>query len=417
MKLPFFKKTKESTEFIPGEKYVSIDIGTEYLKSLLFSANDLGVIVEKISRIQQQQNAMNKGMIINLNTVLENCRLSINELTSDIDSSTIPTKVVMGIAGEFVQGVSIIVNYEREDEKTEAVTEKEQTKIIEMVYDQISQSGKEDLSKRTGLLPNDIEILHVTVSGLEIGGVSVQSLVGFKGKSVKLYFYASFAPKTFVDSLKTLADSLEMEVIAVVSQPFAVARAFSGARNKDFSGIFVDIGGGTTDIAVVNKGNVIDTQMFAFGGRVFTKEIAKEMNLDYRHAESRKIKYSENKLEKPIQDETKSICYNLSKLWMTCFQSALEMCEDVEIFPNQIYLCGGGAMLPDIKNVMMEFPWTRLLPFTNVPKINIFLPNKLSEIIDDSGDLINPYDVTPAALAKFAYDKIKYPENYYSQLE
>ena len=146
----------------------------------------------------------------------------------------------MGIAGEYVQGVSIIVNYERDERYDIDVDQSEQDKIINRVYEQIVATGKDDLAKRTGLLNEDIEILHITVTGMEIGGMSVESLVGFKGKSVKLYFYASFAPRTFVESLKSLAQSLNMELIGVVSQPFAIARAFAGARNKDFSSIFID---------------------------------------------------------------------------------------------------------------------------------------------------------------------------------
>lgn len=411
MKLPFGQK--KTPAFKSGENYLAIDIGTESLKSILFTANEFGITVKKVSRIQQQQHAMNKGMISNLNTVLENCRLGINELTSGLDAKNMPKKVVMGIAGEYIQGVSIIVNYEREEKFNQEVNLSEQEKIVQKVYDQISQSGKEDLAARTGLQNEDIEILHITVTGMEIGGMGVDSLVGFKGKTVKLFFYASFAPKTFVESLKSVSNSLGLDLIGIVSQPFAVARAFAGARNKDFSAVFIDIGGGTTDIAVVLNGNVVDTQMFAFGGRVYTKEIAKEMNLDYRHAESRKLKYSENQLDKKLYGEVKTICYETSQVWMKSLQAGFEMCEDTETFPNQIYLCGGGALLPDVKNAMLDFPWTRLLPFASVPKINIFLPNRIEGVVDESGQLTNAFDVTPVSLAKFAYDKMKNPENYY----
>jgi cell division protein FtsA len=412
-KLPF--TSKKTPQFDSNENLVAIDIGTEALKSILFTASEFGITVKKVSRIQQQQHAMNKGMIANLSTVLENCRLSINELTSGLDEKDMPKKVVMGIAGEYIQGVSIIVNYEREEKHDQDVTLDEQQRIVDKVYEQIAQSGKEDLAARTGLQNEDIEILHVTVTGMEIGGMGVDSLVGFKGKNVRLFFYASFAPKTFVESLKSVAQSLDLELVGIVSQPFAVARAFAGARNKDFSAVFIDVGGGTTDIAVVLNGNVVDTQMFAFGGRVFTKEIAKYMNLDYRHAESRKLKYSENQLDKKLFGEVKTICYNVAQVWMKSLQSGLELCEDTETFPGQIYICGGGALLPDIKNVMLEFPWTRLLPFASVPKVNIFLPNRLDGVTDVSGELINAFDVTPVSLAKFAYDKIMHPENYYGK--
>jgi len=416
MKLPFFGRKNDNANINnPDENYIALDIGTEWLKSLLFSTDEFGVNIKKVSRIQQQQSAMNKGIITNLSTVLENCRLAIDELNTDLEQEQQSKKIVMGIAGEYVQGVSIIVNYERDERYDIDVDQSEQDKIINRVYEQIVATGKDDLAKRTGLLNEDIEILHITVTGMEIGGMSVESLVGFKGKSVKLYFYASFAPRTFVESLKSLAQSLNMELIGVVSQPFAIARAFAGARNKDFSSIFIDIGGGTTDIATVINGNVVDTQMFAFGGRVFTKEIAREMNLDYRHAESRKIKYTGDLLDKKIKKEVKTIMYQTSQTWIKCLKSALENTEDVQSFPTQVFLCGGGALLPEIREVMIEFPWTRLLQFPAVPKINIFLPERLDGIKDLSGELKFAYDVTPAALAKFAYDKIKNPQNYYSK--
>ena len=77
-----------------------------------------------------------------------------------------------------------------------------------------------------------------------------------------------------------------------------------------------------------------------------------------------------------------------------------------------IYLCGGGALLPEIKSAMLEFPWKKYLAFPIVPKIETFTPNKLNNIVDKSGDLRNIYDITPSALAKFAYDKELDAKNY-----
>ncbi|MCC7289732.1 pilus assembly protein PilM [bacterium] len=407
--LPLFQsKTKPKGP----QNVVAIDIGTEVLKTVLFQTNSEGVVVKKVSRIVQQQSAMNKGIITNLNTVLENCRLALREVIQDAMSDQQPKSVVMGIAGEYVQGVSIIVNYEREENFEKEVDEKEQRNIIQRVHNQIQVSGKEDLALRTGLTQEDIEILHITVTGMEIGGLPVDSLVGFKGKSVKLFFYASFAPRTYVEALKSIAKSLNLQLIGIVSQPFAIARGFSGAKSKDFSGIFIDIGGGTSDVAIVEKGNVSDTQMFAFGGRVFTKEIARAINIDYRHAESRKLKYTDGGLEKSLHNQVKRSVYPTAQTWMKTLKAAFEMNKEIETFPSRIYLCGGGALLPEIKEVMMEFPWTKLLPFATVPKITLFTPSKLDNITDESGELKHIYDVTPAALALFAWDKINNPDNY-----
>ncbi len=405
LNLPFLRHLSDNNSLIDTNKNViALDIGTEKLKSILFSMDSTGINIKKISRIDQQQNAMKSGIITNLDTVLENCRLSIAELTNRLPDEELPQYVVMGIAGEYIQGVSIVINYQREENFDTEVTQKEQNNIIKQIKEKIEVNGKQDLSQRTGLHSEDIEILHITKTGLEIGGMPVDSLVGYKGRDVKLNFYASFAPKTYVEALRKVAQELHLGILGIVSQPFAVARSFNGSSSKDFSAIFIDIGGGTSDIAVVDRGNIVETKMFAFGGRTFTKELTNVLSLDYRHAEQRKIKYSEKDLNKDLAREVQKIMYPVAKLWMKTLKTAFYSCDDVDTFPGQIYLCGGGALLPEIKEVMLEFPWKKFLPFPVVPRIEYFTPQKLDNIIDHSGDLKYIFDVTPAALAKFAYD-------------
>ena len=414
IKLPF-KKSK--VNLLDGKNsVVALDIGTETVKSLLFTMDEGGVYVNRVSRIQQQKHAMRSGIITNLDTVLENCRLSLGELLGSVKEEEYPSKVIMGIAGEYIQGVSIVVNYHREENFEKEVTKREQEKIISQIKSQIVVDGKGDLSQRTGLRNEDIEILHITPTGLEIGGMPVNTLIGYKGRDVRLHFYASFAPKTYTEALRRVAESLGLGVISIVSQPFAVARAHSGIDNPTFSAIFLDIGGGTTDVAVVQNGNIVETQMFAFGGRVFTKELAKLTDSDFRHAEQRKIKYSNKELTKEVSRRVQKVMYSTANLWMRTLKVALESAEDVDVLPSQIYLCGGGALLPDIKEVMLEFPWKKFLPFAVVPKIELFTPNQLKGIRDNSGQLQNVYDITPASLAKFVYDmeidRMKYDINW-----
>ncbi len=403
--LPSLKKTVPADLIADRSNCIALDIGTEVLKGLLFSTNDLGVDIKKISRIQQQEHAMKSGIIQNLDTVLANCNLCIKELSQHLLEEEYPKSVIIGIAGEYIQGVSIVVNYQREENFDNEVTQKEEEKIIEKIKRRIEQGGREDLSRRIGLKYEDIDILHITPTGTEIGGMPVNSLVGYKGKDVKLHFYASFAPKTYISALEQIANTLELQLLGIVSQPFAVARAFAGSSDSNFNAIFIDIGGGTTDIAVVEKGNITETKMFGFGGRVFTKEISRSLNLEYRYAEQRKIKYSQKELTPELTKKIHDISYNTAKLWMKTLKAALDSCDDVDIFPSQIYLCGGGALLPEIKEVMIEFPWKKALPFPVVPQTKIFTPKLLSNITDSSGKLKNIYDITPASLAKFAYDQ------------
>jgi cell division ATPase FtsA len=409
MKLPFLNKKKDKEPGINDELILAIDIGTEVLKTLLFRCSEHGVHVLRSSKIFQQQHAMRSGVIQSLDTVIENCRLGYNEVTKGLEEEHLPTKVVMGIAGELIHGVSIVVNYDREDKAAKEIDKKERDDIFEQVKEKVFESGKNELAIKYGLSMQDIEVLHITITGAEVGGMPVDSLIGFTGKQVGIHFYASFGPKTYLDALRKVANSLDLEMLGIVSQPFAVSRVFMGASEKSFDGIFVDVGGGTTDVAVVQKGNVVDTQIFAFGGRVLTKRIAKEMNLDYRHAEARKIKYSEGKLDDDLSSKVKKLLKKDLSVWVDGLSIALEGMEDIEKYPPYIYLCGGGAMLPDLRSVILEKPWAQELDFMRFPKVMVITPDKLDKVFDRKSQLENSMDVTVAGLARFIWDRKKYP--------
>ena len=81
-------------------------------------------------------------------------------------------------------------------------------------------------------------------------------------------------------------------------------------------------------------------------------------------------------------------------------------------YPDTFYLCGGGALLPDIKEMMLTYPWHKHLPFNRMPKVTLVTPDRLDRVYDKSGLLVNPYDVTPAALARFYWDVTYRPYNH-----
>lgn len=419
MKLPFLNNLsnigkKSSAPKFTDELMISLDIGTEVLKTLMFRCSDMGVHILRSSRIFQQQHAMKSGVIKSIDTVISNCRLAYNEVTAGLEEKDFPKKVVMGIAGELIHGVSIVVNYDREERSSTEISTREQRDIYNQVKESVLESAKSELAIKYGFDPEDIEILHITITGVEVGGMPVEKLAGYTGKQVRLHFYASFGPKTYLDALRKVAEGMNLELIAIVSQPFAMARVFSGSSDKSFNGIFIDVGGGTTDVAVVQGGNVIDTQIFAFGGRVFTKRIAREMNLDYRHAESRKLKYSAGELDDKIANKVKKLLQKDLKVWVEGLRTSLEGMEDIESYPPFIYLCGGGSMLPDLKSTMMEYPWTQHINFMRFPKVLVVTPDKLDMVFDRHDQLKDSMDITPAGLARFAWDRLRYPDNHLS---
>ena len=145
MKLPFLSGRPKKPMY-DTEPMIAVDIGTEVLKTLLFRCDTVGVHILDSSRIFQQQHAMRSGVIRSLETVIENCRLGLNDVTKSLEPEQMPKKIVMGIAGELIHGVSVEVNYDREENAAMEVDEKEQGNILSQVKENIHESGRMELA-------------------------------------------------------------------------------------------------------------------------------------------------------------------------------------------------------------------------------------------------------------------------------
>jgi len=413
MALLSFLQKKEVVQGTQSNFYISLDIGTEVLKGLLFSVSEIGVEVWHSFNVKQQTKAMRSGVILDDVTVAENANLVVQKLVENLEENERPSTVVLGMAGELINGISITVNYDRGNNSKRPVSDDEERKIFNSIFSNILQNGRGELAKRLSTTEDNVEVLHITVTGVEVDRRKGQSLVGSTGREIKVFLYASFAPKKYVESVKRIVNQLNLRIGAIAAQPFAVSRSFGGSRDPSFSSIFVDVGGGTTDVAVVQEGNIIQTQMYPYGGRAFTQRIEAEMDTTYSIAESRKIKYSEGELQLDLRDQIRRIIAQDVSLWVESLQVALEHFEGITEFPTEIYMCGGGAMIPDIKEQILTYPWAKVLPFKRNPKVSLINPSRLDKVYDKSGLLVNPYDVTPASLARFFWDVLVNPAQNY----
>jgi cell division protein FtsA len=409
MKLPSFFGAPKSQPKAQSKYIVSLDIGTEVMKGLLFSMSGLGVDVWQSYQVKQQTHAMRSGMILNEETVIENARLCVQKLVEKLDPDEVPTKMVLGMAGELVNGISIRVSYDRGNDARKKITTDEANSVIENVIGDILTKGKGELAKRLDTTEDNVEVLQISVTGLFADGLKVSTMEGLAPDEVVLNLYASFAPKAYIKTLKNISQAIGLEIASIVTQPFAVSRSFAGSTDSQFSAIFIDVGGGTTDVALVQGGDTIQTQMYAFGGRAFSKKIAQSMDVTFTVAEGRKLKYATGELPLDLRDEVRRLIAPDVQLWLDALVVAMEEFENVTEFPPQFYLCGGGAMLPDLKEAILAYPWHKYLPFGRSAKVMLVTPDKLERVYDKSGLLVHPYDVTPTALAKFYWDVLRNP--------
>jgi cell division protein FtsA len=261
-----------------------------------------------------------------------------------------------------------------------------------------------ELAYETGYNEIDVKLINAAITDVRIDGYKVSNPLGFQGKDVTISIFNAFAPLVHYGSLQTIAAELDMELLAITSEPYAVARSLGYEDGGNFSAIFIDVGGGTSDIAVVRSGSVEGTRMFTLGGRTFTKRLAQALNVSFEEAEEIKLAYTGERLEKQshriVREAMKSDC----EVWLSGVALTLSEFETVDVLPSKILLCGGGAHLPEIKEVLDSREWTQKLPFSHKPQISFMQPKMVSNMIDETRQLKDLQDITPMALANIALE-------------
>jgi cell division protein FtsA len=207
-------------------------------------------------------------------------------------------------------------------------------------------------------------------------------------------------------ALQTIAEELDLDLLSIVAEPYAVARAQGAELGAEYSAIFIDIGGGTTDIAVVRNGGIEGTKMFALGGRAFTKRLAAVLGTGFTEAEQVKLDYAAGKLADSRADKVKKALADDAEVWLGGVELTLSEFSNIDLLPGKILLCGGGSGLPEISELLKTKEWTENLPFARQPSVHFLQPKDVERVIDETHSLKDPSDVTPMGLANLAIELV-----------
>jgi len=177
-----------------------------------------------------------------------------------------------------------------------------------------------------------------------------------------------------------------------------VARCVESEEIASSGALFIDIGGGTTDVALVRSGGIEGTKMFALGGRAFTKSLADRLEVPFARAEEMKIAYSRGE-ELPEREEVGRIIAEDVAVWQAGVELVLEEFGREGELPPRIELCGGGSHLPELRASLTDPALSRDLPFLRPPSVATIAPAQVRGVTDATGELVDQQDVTPMALA------------------
>lgn len=388
---------------------ISLDIGTEYVKTVIFRVEDGYGVAVGSAREKQKLSDMHGGAVTDISGVIRNCEAAIDQAAQE--AGIVPDQVVVGIAGELVKGVSNTISHVRKKPQ-DRLTQVEIQEIISTVQQQALEMNKQALAWETGHTEIDVQLVNSAVVAMSIDGYRVQNPLGFTGRNVNISVYNSFAPIVQLGAIQTVVEALGLDLLSVAAEPYAVSRCLGQEESADLSGIFIDIGGGTTDIAVVRGGGLEGTKMFALGGRTFTKRIANDLKLSFKEAEDMKLEYSSGKLLDRKKEQVAKALDSDAGIWLSGVELSLdefsqsERFTDNKVMPPRIYLCGGGSLLPEIKKALQSEGWYKSLPFPRKPDVIFLKPESVVNIKDETGRLTSTQDVTPMSLANLALELV-----------
>ena len=406
------KKIKDSVTRKSGKQsedddqlIVALDIGTEFVKVLIGRVTDTGLEIIGVGRAHQELTDMQAGAIADIASVVSNCDEALTQAEEQAGVST--NTAVIGIAGELVKGLTTTVRVKRKNPERE-LDMKEVERIIAVVQDRAQQRAKQQLAWELGGKDVEIRLVNSALVHIEIDGYPVTSPVGFKGKEVVVQLYTAFAPMIHIGALERTAKELNLDLVAVAAEPFAVSRAVIGDDpNASMSAILMDVGGGTTDIAVINDGGVQGTKMFGIGGRAYTRSLERDLGISFVQAEEIKLGLSSHKVPASKVPIVEQSLRKTLDVWTSGVELALAEFTALDHLPRRIYLCGGGSSLDMLMRQLESSDWYTDLPFTRKPVVQHIKPGNVVGMKDTTNTVTDHTFITAMGLLRVGLDTLQ----------
>lgn len=422
MKIPGFRKKISRDEYL-----LILDIGTEFIKALVLRKDSKSKIregiIEGIGRQRQMPGQMQAGAVTDIDGVTLTCQMAIEQAAEM--AGIRPDKAIIGISGEFIKGsnASFVLKREKPEKEIDLAEIKN---LIQKIQWRALDRMRQSLALETGKREIEIKLINALITEIRIDGYQVVNPLGFQGKEILLNIFNVYAPLLHLKAVETIAGKLDLELLSVVAEPYALARtvclkgssislAKSDSRGDSVlsqptaeNAIFVDVGGGTTDVALVRRGGVEGIKSLALAGRTFTKRLSQSFNLGLAEAEEIKIRYATNQLSQAVQVKVKEILRKDMDVWLKGIELILDEFNQREFFPPLILFCGGGSLLPDIQRDLNRYiiqkKWIEKYPFTQSPKLGYIQSEHINNIVDEENNLTGPEYITPMALASLSLE-------------
>lgn len=251
---------------------VALDVGTTKVCTIIGDVQNNSI--EIIGVGSHPSHGLKKGSVVNIDKTVNSIRNSVEEAKMMAGISDISTATI-GIAGNHIysfnsSGVVPIKNKE--------ITAQDVERVIE--------------AAKAVLIPSDREVLHVIAQEFRVDNTSgIKDPIGMCGSRLEAHVHIVTGKIPLIQNLIKCLEQAGIQADNVILQPIASSRSVLSAEEKELGVVLIDIGGGTTDIAVWKEGSIIHSQIIPVGGNHFTNDLAVALKIPHSEAERIKINH------------------------------------------------------------------------------------------------------------------------------
>ncbi len=249
---------------------VALDIGTTKVCTLI--AQKTSKSLEILGVGSHPSHGLKKGSVVNIEKTVESIRNSIEEAKlmagiDNLDSATV------GIAGNHIycfnsSGVVPV--------KSKEITQADVDRVIE--------------AAKAVLIPSDREVIHVIPQEFKVDNtVGIKNPVGMMGSRLEVNVHIVTGKTPLIQNLVKCVEQAGLSANSIILQPIASSRSVLTLEEKELGVVLIDIGGGTTDIAVWKDGSLLHSQIIPLGGHHFTNDLAVALKIPHNEAERIKL--------------------------------------------------------------------------------------------------------------------------------
>ncbi len=278
-----YSNMKESSEIIVG-----LDIGTTKIAAIVGRRNEYNKI-EILGHGKTDSFGVKRGVVSNIENTVNSIKTAVQEASEE--SGVDIRYVNVGIAGQHIKSLQHRGSLIREN-SDEEISQEDIEKLNNSMFNLNMNPGEEII---------DVIPQEYIIDGEE----GIKQPIGMLGNSLEANFHIIIGQTAAAKNIYKCVRKANLEVVDLILEPIASAEAVLSEEEKEAGVVLVDIGGGTTDIAIFQDGIIRHTAVIPFGGDIITEDVKEGCTIIKKHAEELKVKFgsalaSENKEEEIV---------------------------------------------------------------------------------------------------------------------